>query len=325
MRFLALLLLLVINAHALDKAGAEAAVARGWDALGQSDSDPKKSVDAALAFTEALNYYRTTDDGDTCRELQANIFWCKKRMNLGDLKTYVAAKGHESAPALVVVMDEVTEKKLDEGEADKYFGNVQKFAKSHPSDHLKIAIQYFEVASRFPGTQVATDAQRLSLSEQVQVKGGAKTTKTTLDATASGKMKDVKIDMVDFTNVDREENRGRWVASTNGTGNGAASASTDNNLATNYTSPKGCFNMTWKNDRPTPITTVAIIGRWDANDDKVIEGELFLNDVSIGKYGEWANNKAIVVTLPSPVTVKSIKLVIGAGRNNPGVSEMYAR
>lgn len=199
MRLLILLLLTSLTAAALDKAGADAAVARGWDALAKSDTDPKKSVDAALAFTEALNFYRTTDDSETCRELQSNIFWCKKRMDLNDLSTYVAAKGHESASALVVVMNDVTEKPLAESEADKYFAKVQKFAQAHPSDHLKIAIQYFEIASRFPGTQIAADAQKLSLAAQVKIKGGARQAKVVMPESKDPRMgtaKDVQLFMM---------------------------------------------------------------------------------------------------------------------------------
>ncbi len=196
------LIFATLGAMASEQGDAEKAVARGWTALEESNSDTAKSVDAALAFTEALNYYRSVGEMDTCQELQANIFWAKKRMNADDLATYLAAKGHESAPALVKVMDEVVDQKIEATEADKYFADAEAFAKKKPTEHLKIAIRYFEVASRFPGTAVSLEAQQRSLAAQGKAKiktkaakapaqaavvAGANTAKPIRDDTQKGK------------------------------------------------------------------------------------------------------------------------------------------
>lgn len=167
-----ILLLILTSAAALDQGGAEAAVARGWAALDASNTDHTKNVDAALAFTEALSYYAVAGDAETCRELQANVYWAKKRMDVADIQTYLAGKG-EPAVALVDEMKRVADAPVAASEADAYFTRADAFAKAHPADHLKLAIRYFEVASRFPGTQAAMDAQQRSLDEQVQAKAPA--------------------------------------------------------------------------------------------------------------------------------------------------------
>lgn len=210
------LIFATLGAMASEQGDAEKAVARGWAALEESNSDTAKSVDAALAFTEALNYYRTVGEMDTCQELQANIFWAKKRMNADDLTAYLAAKGHESAPALVKVMDEVVDQKIEVTEADKYFADAEAFAKKRPTEHLKIAIRYFEVASRFPGTAVSLEAQQRSLAAQgkAKVPGRAKTAKAektkTDDAAKTKKVDLAKADPAKVQAYYKHWVRGTW-------------------------------------------------------------------------------------------------------------------
>ena len=173
MRFILMLLLSLTTAAALDQGGAEAAVARGYDALAASDSDRSKSVDAALAFTEALGFYRLAGDNDTCRELQANIYWARKRMSQEHLTAYVNAKIDDTAAmAVAEEMERIVTQEVAPAEADAYFARAEAYAKANPTQHLKIAIRYFEVASRFTGTQAAMDAQQRSLDAQAQATTG---------------------------------------------------------------------------------------------------------------------------------------------------------
>jgi hypothetical protein len=72
----------------------------------------------------------------------------------------------------------VADRDVGASEAADYFAKAEAFAAAHPAEHLKLAIRYFEVASRFAGTQAAMDAQKRSLDEQVQAKTSeAKTVK----------------------------------------------------------------------------------------------------------------------------------------------------
>src|SRR4051812_44403200 len=56
--------------------------ATGTQAMKDADADPHRGVDAALAFSHAMHCYEKLNDVDAVCEMQANIFWCKKRMNL---------------------------------------------------------------------------------------------------------------------------------------------------------------------------------------------------------------------------------------------------
>lgn len=168
-----ILMLIIASAAALDQSGAEAAVARGWTALAASDTDHTQSVVAALAFAEALPFFVEKGDDEAARELQANIFWAKKRMRSDDLDAYLAEKHGDAATAkLVETMTTVADRAVAPSEAADYFAKAEAFAAAHPTEHLKLAIRYFEVASRFAGTQEAMDAQKRSLDEQVQAKTG---------------------------------------------------------------------------------------------------------------------------------------------------------
>lgn len=165
-----ILLAIIGSAAALDQGGAEAAVARGWAAYQASDADHTQIVPAALAFAEALPFYVEKGDDEAARELQADIFWCRKRMTSSDLDAYLAGK--PEAAKLAETVTTVADRPVAPSEAADYFAKAEAFAKAHPSEHLKLAIRYFEVASRFAGTQEAMDAQKRSLDEQVQAKTG---------------------------------------------------------------------------------------------------------------------------------------------------------
>ena len=133
--------------------------------LKAGDNDPQKTVAAALEFTQLLDYYKEKGNTDLVCEMQANVYWCKKRMNLESLRTYVAAKG-ASAQALATRAEEIVSAEVPKDQADAYFERAEKFSKDHATAQLAIAIRYFEVADRFAGTPVSLKAQRLSLDAQ---------------------------------------------------------------------------------------------------------------------------------------------------------------
>lgn len=156
----------------VSKEEAQALVAQGKQAMIDSNDNPRRSVDAAIAFSKALKYYETTGDTDTICDLEANIFWCKKRMNLDDVKSFVAQKnGDKTVVAALAKVDKVANKEVTADKAEEYFGRAEKFASKNPGNFEQISVRYFEVAERFVGTEIGIKAQKLSLAaQQAQMK-----------------------------------------------------------------------------------------------------------------------------------------------------------
>lgn len=149
------------------KQEAEALVAQGKQAMVDSNDNPRRSVDAAVAFSKALKYYETVGDTDTICDLEANIFWCKKRMNLDDVKSFVAQKnGDKTVVAALAKADKVASKEVTADKAEEYFSRAEKFASKNPENFEQISVRYFEVAERFLGTEVGLKAQKLSMEAQ---------------------------------------------------------------------------------------------------------------------------------------------------------------
>lgn len=151
----------------VSKEEAQALVAQGKQAMIESNDNPRRSVDAAIAFAKALKYYETTGDTDTICDLEANIFWCKKRMNLDDVKSFVAQKnGDKTVVAALAKADKVANKEVTADKAEEYFTRAEKFAAKNPENFEQISVRYFEVAKRFVGTEVGIKAHELSLAAQ---------------------------------------------------------------------------------------------------------------------------------------------------------------
>lgn len=126
---------------------------------------PTAIVDAAIAFGKARELLEGSEDQDAIAEVQANLFWCKKQMNLDALKDYVARKGGDGQMALRQ-MDAVAAVKPDATEAGAYLARAEAFASRNPEDHLQIAIRFLEVAERFPGANEGTEANKRALAAQ---------------------------------------------------------------------------------------------------------------------------------------------------------------
>lgn len=148
---------------------ADQQAALGLQVLQASDTNPRQTVAAALAFTSALGFYRAQGDTDRVCELQASLYWCKKRMTLEDVQAFLVARGQDEGLAkLAEQMATATATTVPKEEAAAYFSRAEKYAQQHPMDYLQVAIRYFEVADRFQGTDVSLTAQRRSLDAQRQ-------------------------------------------------------------------------------------------------------------------------------------------------------------
>jgi hypothetical protein len=146
---------------------AEQLVTIGKHAMQESNEIPSRSVDAAVAFSRAIQFYTKIGDTDTVCDLEANIFWCKKRMNLDDENAFLASKhGDKSVKDALAQVDQVATKTVPKEDAQKYFDRAMTFASEHPEDSDGIIAHYIEVAERFVGTDLAVRAQKLSIDAQ---------------------------------------------------------------------------------------------------------------------------------------------------------------
>ena len=169
-----LLLLLCLSAHALtaaepaSQAEAKALVDQAQAALVESDTKPERIIDAALGFAAALPWYEAQGDTDNICDIQASLFWCRKRMDAATMKIYRAklASGDAGTRATLAKVDAVTERAVETNEAQGFMDRADTYAKAHPEELRQIAIRYYEVAERFQGTPTSLTAQRLSLDAQ---------------------------------------------------------------------------------------------------------------------------------------------------------------
>ena len=149
----------------------------GLEAMQASDNDTARTVEAALSFSRALHTYEAANEHEKAREMQANIFWCKKRMNIDDLERFVASKSKDPKIAADLArIDAVVERKIPLEQADTYLADADRYALEHPDQGFLIAVRYFEVAERFVGTPASLKAQRKSLDYQAKSAPAAATT-----------------------------------------------------------------------------------------------------------------------------------------------------
>jgi hypothetical protein len=126
-----------------------------------------KYVDAALSYADALKLYEKIGDVDGTCEMQANVYWCKKKMNVDDIQAYVAHKGGGGdAKAVAARIEAVADKQVSVDKAQEYFDRAQAFEKKQPDKTLQIAIRYFEVAQRFKDDPLGAKAQELCFKYQ---------------------------------------------------------------------------------------------------------------------------------------------------------------
>lgn len=146
------------------EADAKAAAGRSFLQTYRKDmqGNPNAVVDAAVVFSEAHTLYEKIGDTDAVSEMQANVFWCKKQMNLEAVKVYLGRQGKTEALASLIA----EERKVEVSEGQAYLDRAKKFAADRPDDLNSISIRYFEVAQKFVGTPIGLEAQKFSLDAQ---------------------------------------------------------------------------------------------------------------------------------------------------------------
>lgn len=163
-------------------AGARRALAQGaalsregMDHIRRFNQDQTRNataiVDAAIAFGRAHALLTTAGaDSDLMAEVQANLYWCRKQMDMDAIKDYVAKKGDDYLVA-AKQMDVVMAVNPDPAQAGEYFARAERSAKANAYDFIQIAIRFTEVAERFPGTAQGTEAnKRAAAAVQAQMR-----------------------------------------------------------------------------------------------------------------------------------------------------------
>jgi hypothetical protein len=165
---LALLIVLALSAvriAASERDDADAAAAAGQAAMRDADADARKGVDAAIALGRALAICRRLGDDEAVHELQAEIFWCRKRMAAGGLADYVAKQGGTAAADLAVAQ-EVIDLAVPRSEAALYLERARSFQSAKTDQHFRIAVRFSEVVERFPDTPESAEAAPVFAKEQ---------------------------------------------------------------------------------------------------------------------------------------------------------------
>jgi hypothetical protein len=150
MKFI-VLLFICLSAFAEDGADAVAL-------LRQSQSDESKLVPAIQALTAAIGVVEKAQDENKALELNACLFWARKKLNLAEIEqlTKVDGEAAKRADSTLTLEVKPADAALWLAKADG-FANVSK-------DQFLIAVRYFEVASRFKGSFAADTAMEKSMA-----------------------------------------------------------------------------------------------------------------------------------------------------------------
>ncbi len=125
--------------------------------------NPDVLIDAAVAFDVAHRLYLQIGDQDSVAEMQANLFWCKKQMNLDTLKKFVAKEGKR--PPTPDTPGEQTAKPGPTA-AENALASAKDYAKEHGDELNAVAKRFADVVTSFPSTPSATEAQKFAADYQ---------------------------------------------------------------------------------------------------------------------------------------------------------------
>jgi sulfatase modifying factor 1 len=136
---------------------------KGIAALKISQTDGDAVVTAAVYFAQAIDVSEKAGDDDIADELNAYLYWCKKKLSPQQAETF--AKGGDASLVEAAKRMKALDKPAKAEDVTRCFNRVSAFAKSHPAEHFLIAIQFFDIADRFKGSGLSLKAQDRSLQE----------------------------------------------------------------------------------------------------------------------------------------------------------------
>jgi hypothetical protein len=168
---LTLLLLLPLMAWSAEneKDEAKKIFEAGLVAMRQSDTDPSKSITAAILMTQAKTLYAKLGDADRLQEVNSCLFWCKKRLNNDQINEYLAIVKknsptdvksiEEQIKTVVKEVEAVAAKPVTQNDSRSYMDRADQYAQKNPQKYFEINIRYMEVAERFEKIDMAVASQ----------------------------------------------------------------------------------------------------------------------------------------------------------------------
>jgi hypothetical protein len=135
---------------------ADQAYNQAVELLRKSQSDTSALVPAVRALAAASEACEKAHDDVRAAELNAYLYWSRKKLTLADTDDLKGADG-------VAKRLEVVAKQVPQSSAQAYLDRANAFAKSHMDSPLLVAIRYFEVGDRFKTTDAGREAIDLSL------------------------------------------------------------------------------------------------------------------------------------------------------------------
>ena len=141
---------------------------RGLTALKAAQADEGRIVEAARFLSLAADAYAAAGSDDQAQELEAYLYWAKKKMTLQQMDAFLT--GGEPEKKVLARLEAVVAAKPEASEAKAKLQKAEAFLTANPTEPLLCAIRFFEVADRFAGTSESLEAQRKSLELMQKVK-----------------------------------------------------------------------------------------------------------------------------------------------------------
>ncbi|MEK7855505.1 MAG: NPCBM/NEW2 domain-containing protein, partial [Acidobacteriota bacterium] len=129
-----------------------------------AQDDKSHLLPATRLLAQAAELYEAAGDDTAAADCNAALYWARKRFTLSDTESLKRTDANAAARTEAIVS-----RKIDASESRTWLEKADEFAR-RSDDHLLIAIRYFEVASRFAGTDDALKAMEKSLKAMQEAK-----------------------------------------------------------------------------------------------------------------------------------------------------------
>ena len=154
--------LLAFVCLAVHTSEADIAYDKAMASLRDAEADHAKLVPAIRLLGEAQSLFEKGGDSERAITINSCLYWAKKKLTLADTEAL-------KPMAEVVKRLETASAPAPVSQAKTMLERADKFAKSHATDHMSIAVQYFEIADRFPTADEGRHAMSISLAEMQKV------------------------------------------------------------------------------------------------------------------------------------------------------------
>ena len=186
---------------------------RGLEALKAAQADEARIVEAARFLSLAADAYAVKGEETAAEELNAYLYWAKKKMTLQQMDAFLT--GGEPEKKVAARLEAVATAKPEVSEAKAKLQKAEAFLAANPSEPLLCAIRFYEVADRFAGTPESLEAQHKSLDLMQKVKAAAPAVVTApvaapAKATPKSDGRVYTYNLLGMVNIQRDACVGQW-------------------------------------------------------------------------------------------------------------------